>query len=48
MAPGSVALNDLEGHSPIADLYKCSPLNILAAFYTIATDIVLACTLCIS
>ena len=25
----SVTLNDLEGHSPVADLFKCNPSNIL-------------------
>ena len=39
-----VTLNDLEGHSSAAGLFKCNPLNmyIHAAFYTISTDSVLA------
>ena len=41
-------LNDLEGHSPLADVFKCNPSNICAAFYTISTDSVLARFLCIS
>ena len=40
MAATAVILNDLEGHSPAADLFKCNPSNI-AAFYTILTDSVL-------
>jgi len=48
MAATTVTLNDLEGHSPLADVFKCSPLNICAAFYTILTDSVLARFLCIS
>jgi len=35
MAATAVTLNDLEGHLPIAGLFKCSPWNICAAFYTI-------------
>ena len=35
MAPVSVTLNDLEGHSPAAGLFKCIPSNICAAFYQI-------------
>ena len=42
MAPILVALNDLEGHSPVADLFKCNPSNICAAFYQISTDSALA------
>ena len=34
--------NDLEGHSPIAGLFKCNLSNIYAAFYTNSTDSVLA------
>jgi len=41
MAATAVTLNDLEGHSPAADLFKCNPSNICAAFYTISTDSVL-------
>ena len=32
MAATAVTLNDLEGHSPVADLFKCNPFNICAAF----------------
>ena len=42
MAPVLVTLNDLKGHSPVADLSKCNPSNICAAFYQISTDSVLA------
>ena len=38
MAAMAVTLNDLKGHSPVAGLFKCNPLNICAAFYTISTD----------
>ena len=38
----AVTLNDLEGHSPVADVFTCNPSNICAAFYTILTDSVLA------
>ena len=48
MAATAVTLNDLEGHSPVACLFKCNPSNIRAAFYTISTDGVLARFLCIS
>jgi len=44
----AVTLNDLEGHSQVAFLFKCNPSNICAAFYTISTDSVLAQILCIS
>ena len=44
----AVTLNDLEGHSPLADVFKCDPSNISAAFYTISTVCVLAWFLCIS
>ena len=47
-AATAVTLNDLEGHSPVACLFKCNPSNICAAFYTISTDGVLARFLCIS
>ena len=43
-----MTLNDLEGHSPVAGLFKCNPSNICAAFYTISTDSVLARFLWIS
>ena len=48
MAATAVTLNDLEGHSPLADVFKWNPSNICAAFYTISTDSVLARFLCIS
>jgi len=43
MAATEVALNDLEGHSPVVGLFKCNLSNIYryAAFYTILTDSVL-------
>ena len=34
MAATAVTLNDLEGLSQVADLFKCNPSNICAAFYT--------------
>jgi len=43
-----VTLNDLEGHSPVAGLFKCNPSNIFATLYTISTDSVLARFLCVS
>ena len=42
MAPSSLILNDLEGHSPVAGHFKCNPSNICAAFCQTATDSVLA------
>ena len=48
MAATAMTLNDLEGHSPVAGLFKCNPSNMCAAFYTISTDNVLAWSLCIS
>ena len=48
MAGMAVTLNDLEGHSPVACLFKCNPSNICVAFYMISTDGVLARFLCIS
>ena len=48
MAATAVTLNDLEGHSPVADLFKCNPSNIYATFYRISTDNVLTRFLCIS
>ena len=33
-----VTLNDLEGHSPVAGLFKWNPSNICAVFYQISTD----------
>jgi len=35
MAAMAVTLNDLEGRSPVAGLFRCNPSNICAAFYTI-------------
>jgi len=46
MTAMAVTLNDLEGHSPVAGLFKFNPLNISAAFYTISTDSVLVRFLC--
>ena len=37
MAAAAVTLNNLEGHSPVAGLFKFNPSNICAAFYTIST-----------
>ena len=48
MVAMAVTLNDFEGHSPVADVFTCNPLNICAAFYTISTDSVLAWFLWIS
>ena len=42
MVATAVTLNDLEGHSPLADVIKCNPSNICVAIYTISTDSVLA------
>ena len=42
MAPVLVTLNDFEGHSPVAGLFKCNPSNICAVYYQISTDSVLA------
>jgi len=42
MATTAVTLNDFEGHSQVACLFKCNLSNICAAFYTISTDSVLA------
>ena len=41
MASAAATLNDLEGHSQVAGLFKCNPSNICAAFYTISTESVL-------
>ena len=38
MALVLVTLNDLEGHSPVAGLFKCNPSNVWAVFYHISTD----------
>ena len=35
MVATAMTLNDLEGHSPVADVFKCNPSHICAAFYTI-------------
>ena len=37
MTATAVTLDDLEGHSPVASLFKCNKSNICAAFYTIFT-----------
>jgi len=42
LATTAVTLNDLDGYSPVAGLFKCNPSNICAAFYTMPTDNVLA------
>jgi len=42
MAATAVTLNDLEGHSQVAVLFKCNPSNICTAFYMISTVSVLA------
>ena len=36
MVATAVTLNDLEGHLSLADVFKCNPSNICAAFYTIS------------
>ena len=38
IATAVMTLNGHEGHSPLADFFKCNPSNICAAFYTISTD----------
>ena len=42
MTATPVTFNDLEGHLPVAGLFKCNVSNICAAFYTISTDSALA------
>ena len=42
LIPLLVTLNDSEGHSPVAGLFKCNSSNFCAAFYQISTDSVLA------
>jgi len=42
MAATAVTLNNFEGHSPVAGLFKCNLSNICAEFYTISTDSVSA------
>ena len=48
IATAVMTLNGHEGHSPLADFFKCNPSNICAAFYTISTESVLAWFLCTS
>ena len=48
MVATAVTLNDLQGHSPVPDVFTCNLSNICAAFYTILTDSVLAWFLWIS
>ena len=38
MAATVVTLNEFQGHSPVAGLFKCNPSNIYAAFYTDSTE----------
>ena len=38
MAPTPVTLNDFEGHSPVAGLFKCNSSTICAIFYKVAND----------
>ena len=47
MAATAMILNDLEGYSPVAGLFKYNPSNTCAAFYMISTDSVLARSVCI-
>ena len=42
MAPVLVTLNNIEGHSEVADVFGCNPSNMFAAFYQISTDRMLA------
>ena len=48
MVATAMTLNDLEGHSPVADVFTCNPSNICAEGYRISTDSVLAWFLWIS
>ena len=48
IASTTLTLNDLEGHSPVAGLFKFNASNVCATFCTISTDSVLAQFLCIS
>ena len=41
MASVLVTLNDLEGHSPVADLFKCNLSNIVQHFTNISNDVVI-------
>ena len=47
MAATAVTLNDLEGHSPVAGLFKCNP-SIICTTFTRFQLTVLAWFLCIS
>ena len=38
IAPVLVTSNDLEGHFPVAGLFKCNPSNICAVFYQISAS----------
>jgi len=40
MAPTTVTLNDLVGHSSLAGLFSCNSSTICAAFYKITNDAV--------
>jgi len=42
MAATAMTLNDLEGHSQVAGLFKYNPSNMCTAFYTISTGSMLA------
>ena len=44
MVATAVTLNDLEGHSPVADVFTCNPSNTCAAFYMISTDSQTVCS----
>jgi len=46
MGATAVTLNDLQGHSQVASLFKCNPSNIYAAFYTNSTNSVFAVPPC--
>ena len=48
MAATVVTVNDLQGHSQVACLFKCNLSNIYAEFYTNSTDSVLAVYLYVS
>jgi len=37
--PFPMTLNDIEGHSPVARLFKCNSMNICGTFCTVSTDI---------
>jgi len=43
VAATAVTLNDLEGHSQVAGLFKCNLSNICTAFYTISTELSVLC-----